>query len=158
MKIFRSAFLVFLLCGCGYSFGSMIPADIRTVRLDVAERWPLAARGLEFELTGALAGELRTRYGLRVTRAGDARIDVNITRYRARASSSLLGKVEDATLDIEVAVKVTKSGAETEKVMFDGKLTQREPYSVSRGETEETARARAVRRLAAKIADCLVVW
>lgn len=164
--MFRFSFTATLILasGCGYSFGSRIPEDIKTVRVDAAGRWPLAARGLEFDLTGAVATEVNRRYGVSVVRDAppayaDAALEMEITAYSTSAAGSLLSKIEDATLSVEVAVKVKRRKPDgSEENLFDGKITQREPYSPSRGETESGARARAVKSLAGKIADCLSAW
>lgn len=145
-----------LAAGCGYSFGTKISDDLRSIRIDIVKRWQLNARGLEFELTRDLCEALQTRTHLRPVRSGaDVILDVTINRYKVgTVSTDIIDKVVDSNLLVEVRVKVTAKG----KVIFDGELEEHEPFSAVGGETEEDARASASRKLARKILNCLAEW
>lgn len=148
-----------LAAGCGYSFGTQVPEDVRKVRLDMAGRWPLRARGMEFELTEAVKKEIHRRTPCRLVRGGeDARLEIEILKYSAGTVSSLVNQVTDANLRVTVKVKFLKSGAGEENVLFDGEVTETEAYSPSSGDTEAEARNRTVAKLARKITDCMQQW
>jgi hypothetical protein len=154
--------LVLLIGGCGYSFGSQIPDEIKTVRVDVAGRWPLRARGIEFELTRAVVNEIRTKTSCEIMRDdADAIVEIDITHYKTGAVSAQLNKVVDANLLIRAHVKITARKPVDEsgrKLLFDGTVEELEPYTPSGGDSEITARHRAVKKLARKILNRLAFW
>jgi outer membrane lipopolysaccharide assembly protein LptE/RlpB len=142
--------------GCGYRIG---PADpirgARTVQVPIFENRTFR-RGVETDLARQIASEMNARNRIRIVEAGgDLVVEGVITEIREAVLS--LGEDQairesSVAVTVEVTVRDGRSGA---AVVPLRKITEREPFVPSIGESLRTARAEALRRLAADVADLL---
>ena len=147
-----------LLPGCwGYHTLSDTPGRIRSAALPPFQNRTLYT-GLEFELQEALVKELQAKSGIAVVGAGvaDAVLEGRVMDFRR----SVLKQDADGH-DIEFQITVTADF--TLKEWRTGKvLSSRDAVSVSgsflltRGESEATARARAMSELAERIVSVIL--
>ncbi len=72
-----------LLAGCGYSAGSMMPDNIRTISVPIFDNVTYR-RGFEVSLTEAVTKELQTRWDIKLTesRYADTLLEVTIVEFR----------------------------------------------------------------------------
>jgi len=154
----RRALAVMLLLagGCGYSFGSGLPAaGVRTVALTVVGN-ETARQRLEAELSAALARELPISSDLRLSdRAhADAILEVSVTDVRERTLVPGLGeaRVEEGALAAAVRMRLVRRDG---SVVLERTLLDRTEFRDPIGEDLTSARAELVEDLARKIALAL---
>lgn len=142
-----------LLAGCGYTTGSLVPSNYRTIAVPVFDN-PTKRHDLEWEVTQAVVEEIQSRTGLRVVDPSDSPdlvlrgslVDVDedvlshLERQRIRESAYFL------TADVEVV-----EGGSGKPVVKKGRVTERESFVPAVDEDVRTARAEANRALAERI-------
>jgi hypothetical protein len=152
-----AAALAVLLCGCGYSTGTLVPAGYHTIAVPVFDN-TTQRHDLEYELTRQVVEEIHSRTSLRVVGPGDspdlvlnatlvdAEEDVlsHLDRQRIRESAYFV------TADVEVV-----DGHTGKPVVKKGRVTERESYVPQIGESVRTAREEAGRTLAERIVERL---
>ena len=142
-----------LVGGCGYSFGSGLPAEgVRTVALKVVGNETTRQR-LEAELSAALARELPISSDLQLAdrSRADAILEVIVTDARERTLVPGSGSTRVAEGALAAAVRlrlVRRDGS----VLLERTLLDRTEFRDAIGEDLSTARAELVADLARKIA------
>jgi len=116
--------------GCGYSMGSLVRDDIRTVAVQLAEN-PTFRRQLEFQLTEDLKSAILSRTELRIVEENEADVvlfgRILNVREQVLIESSVLITVEFRAVD-------RRDG--TEKTV---RLTDRAEFLTGRGENFDSA-------------------
>jgi len=140
-----------VLSGCGYSQGSLIAEGNHLVALPIFENKTFY-RGLEFQLTEAVAQEIELRPGVQVVSEKDAEVLMKgtITNVQQRVLSETKDnkvREESATITVEVDLVDPRTG----KVRNHFVITEATAFAAARGETLITAEAESFLELARKI-------
>lgn len=151
-----AALLATLPAGCGYTFGSGLPAaGVRTVALQVAGN-DTARQRLEAELSAALARHLPVASDLVLaSRArADAVLEVTVTDVRERTlvPGDRQAPVREGALAAAVRMRLVRRDG---TVLLDQALLDRTEFRGPVGEDLSSARAELVDDLARKIALAL---
>jgi len=144
------------LASCGYSLGPPGPVrGARTISLPVFENRTYR-RGLEADLARAVLAEVQSRTRLRVVETG---ADVVLEGTITACDEILLSRGEDQTirestvlLTVEILLRDGRTGG---ALRPRDRISERESFVPSVGESLRSARAEAFRRLAADIVDRL---
>ena len=150
------AALALLLAACGYRLGPSTPvAGARTVAIPLFDNATFR-RGIEMDLARLLASEVQSRTRLRVVETGaDLVIQGSIVDVREALLSESKGEVvRESSLLVTVEFSI-RDGRTGEPVVAQQRVTERESYVPSIGESVRTARSESLRRLAADIVDRL---
>ncbi len=104
MKRLTLLLMLSSLLGCGYSTGSLMPANVRTISIPVFGNNTFR-RGFEISLTEAVAKELQTRWDIRVTETpyADTLLEVTITDFNQPV---LIEDPQDRPTEIGVTVVI----------------------------------------------------
>lgn len=153
-----SVFLLFLLApllqGCwGYHTLGDTPGRIRSAAV-VPFRNRTLYIGLEFELQDALVKELQAKSGIAVVgdSVADALLDGKVMDYRRAVIKQDPTTGQDIEFQITISADFTLRERRTGKVLADHQgVNISGTFLISRGETEATARARAMSKLAERI-------
>lgn len=142
--------------GCAYRLGPAEPvAGARSIALPIFDNRTFR-RGLEADLARALVSEVHARTRLRVLDAG---ADLVLEGTIVDCQETVLSQDESqATRESTVFVTVEwvlRDGRTGEPVGPRDRLTEREAFVPGIGESLRTARAEAMRRLAADLVDRL---
>ncbi len=141
------------MLGCGYTMGIPRPANIRTVRLELAEN-QTNRRDAELWLTQALGPELQAVGFTPVFSGADAVLHVRLIDVIERTvSADAFDRPREGT--ITVAADVVLRGRDGTVVLERRGIRETDTYVGSRGEGESDALGRALRTLARRIADSL---
>jgi len=145
------------LCGCGYSTGSLVPKEQRTIAVPVFEN-PTRRHDLEFEVTRAVVEEIHSRTQLHVVGPSDSP-DLVLKGVLVDVEEEVLSHADDQRiresayfLTAEVEVVDGRTG---KAVVKKSRVTERESYVPSIGENARTAREEAGRALAERIVQRL---
>jgi hypothetical protein len=141
------------ICGCGYSTGSLVPKDRKTIAVPVFAN-PTRRHDLEFEVTRAVVEEIHSRTSLVVVAPSDSP-DLVLKGALVDVDEEVLSHADDQRiresayfLTAEIEVVDGRSG---EAVVKKSRVTERESYVPSIGENARTAREEAGRALAERI-------
>ena len=157
MKRTAALVMVMMVVGCGYSAGSLIESDYRTVYLPIWQTHE-RRRGLEIELAQALLQAIQTQTSLKVVRS------------RSEADTVLDGEI--VSLQERVLTEDERDQVQEERVLLTVNFTWREratdrviverrgfrvfaDAALPLGESELTATQRAADKLAEKIVEQL---
>jgi hypothetical protein len=148
--------LAALSAGCNYRLGPAPPvANAVTVSIPVFENRTYR-RGVETDLSRLVSSELITRSRLRLVETG---ADLVVDGAIVAVDENVLSEAEDqVTRESSVLVTVefsVRDGRTGEPIVPVQKVTERESFVPSIGESIRSARAEALRRLAADIVDRL---
>jgi hypothetical protein len=149
-RALRPAAIALALCaaGCGYSTHSIHRAPYRTVAVPMFDNETLR-REHEFDLSRAVVREIlgRTPYRVADESTADLIMRGRITEYQTPA---LVEGRRDAVFQsaVRLALRLTVTERRTGKVVFQGSRVETARLVGARGETEGTARAEAIDRLA----------
>ncbi len=158
MKSIRVATCVVLLAavGCGYKAASMAPGDVKSVAVPIFENTSFRV-GLEFDLTRAVIAELQSRGDMQVASRSEADTELlgKIAQYRRPVlSKDPAGVPLEAR--VEVCADIVWKDLRTQKVLLQSRgVKASADYVPASGETEEDARAKAMDRLARRIAELI---
>jgi len=147
---------ILLIAGCGYSFGIKLADNIETLEVPVFENATLI-RGLEFEISKALAQELKMRTSTRlVTSGGEAVLSGTVTEYEKVPVYESAGVVLAGRIKLKVNFQLLINGGE--EPVRDGTLTETQDFDVRTGVTEEEALRNTMREIARKIVYHIEAW
>ena len=145
-----------MLAGCGYTSKSVWRQDVKTVAVPIFDSISLR-RGLEFDLTRAVATELmrRTGYTPASNRDADTILLGTITDYRTPVI------VEDSRdhpyeYTIAVTMKLTWQDQRTGNVLFEDEVSETADVVVQAGGDVSSARDRAMAKLAQTVVNRLL--
>ncbi len=144
------------LAACGYSVGPVRPArDASTIALPIFgnRTW---RRGVETDLARALVAEVQSRTTMRIVETG---ADLVVEGTIVQMDEILLSQgekqtVRESTILVTVEVHV-RDGRTGEALGPQERITERESFVPGIGESLRTARAEALRRIAADVVDLL---
>jgi hypothetical protein len=144
------------LPACAYRLGPAAPlAGASTVAIPVFENRTYR-RGVEMDLARLVSSELLGRSRLRLVETG---ADLVVDGAIVTVEESVLSEAEDQVIresSVLVTVEFTvRDGRTGEPVVPVQKVTERESFVPGIGESIRTARAEALKRLAADIVDRL---
>lgn len=158
--------ILFLLCavvyplpGCGYRLGVRTPPGVYRIAVPTFtnQTFPLR-RDIETELTSALREEIQGRTALRLVSDGQSDMTVYgwVREFRERvlAEGELDEKLE-SMISIRIDLRIEDY---VNKTVREEKVVETQPLSVSRGESIDTARKRAIDNLAEKILLKVEPW
>lgn len=151
--------LVLLLpsaAGCGYSVGPpQAVAGARTVALPIFGNRTYR-RGIEADLARALVAEVHSRTRLRVVETGaDVILEGTIVDCQETVLSQEEGQVTRESSVLVTVEVVLRDGRTGEPVRPRDRVSEREAFVPGIGESLRSARAEALRRLAADLVDRL---
>ncbi|MCZ6796248.1 MAG: LPS assembly lipoprotein LptE [Planctomycetota bacterium] len=145
--------------GCGYRLGYDAPEGVRTVAVPIFQNatFPLR-RGIEYELTDSLRREIQARAPVGLV-DGD-RADMVVYGTVADFQELVLAEGrQDQELESAIVVRVDLLVEDrVNRRRWTRTVSDREPFSVARGETIDEARRRAIDNLAEKILMALDAW
>ena len=145
------ALLPFLLASCGYSAGVKMPGDIRSVAVPVFGNETFR-RGLEYDLTAAVARAFLDRTTLRVCPVSEAEA---ILRGRIRRATTpvLVERGPDDLLESAALLTVEAElvGARSGRVLARMTVTDRAEIAAVRGETRSGAFQESIGTIAERI-------
>lgn len=149
--------LISIFAGCGYRVGMGQPvAGANTVALPIFDNrtW---RPGVELDLARMVAAEVHARTPLRILDDGaDIIVEGSILSIDESVHSLREGqRIRESSVLVTVEVTL-KDGRTGENLRRPFRRTEREPFVPTIGESLRTARAEALRRLAANIVDELV--
>jgi hypothetical protein len=151
-----AAALLVALAGCGYRLGPTEPVGgAATVAVPVFDNRTFR-RGVETDLSRLVSSELITRSRLRLVETG---ADLVVDGAICFIDENVLSEAEDQVVR-ESSVLVTvefciRDGRTGEPVVPIQRVTERESFVPGIGESIRSARAEALRRIAADIVDRL---
>jgi hypothetical protein len=140
-----------LAAGCGYTQGSLIAENNRRVALPIFGNKTFY-RGLEFQLTDAVAQEIELRPGVQVVREQDADVVMKgtITNVQQRVlSETKTDQVRESSATITVEVDLVEP--RTGHVRKHFVVVDATAFAQARGETLITAEAQSFLEIARKI-------
>lgn len=145
--------------GCGYRLGVQSPPGVYRIAVPTFtnQTFPLR-RDIETELTSALRQEIQGRTALRLVVDGESDMTVYgwVREFRERvlAEGERDEKLESMiSVRIDLRIEDYANGTVREEVVVEN-----QPLSISRGETVDAARRRAVDNLAEKILLKVESW
>ena len=142
------------LTGCLYQVGSLIPADVKTIHVEMFENATFR-RELEIALTEAVQREIRRRTHLRLTAKdnADTILTGEVVDFRGRTE---VKDVEDDVFSQDVTVYVNMKWVDrrTGRVLAKGtRLNRPVRIFTTRGDTVAAAAVESFRYLAETIVD-----
>lgn len=157
-RLLRALLAAALLAGCGYvsayRAGFEGPEGVRLIAVPVFANhtWPYR-RGIEFDLTEAVTHEILARTSIAIAgrEVADAILEAEITDYKEYVIAED-ARDEVTSAAIQLTMKVTLRDRRTGKPIVKESVVQdQQVFSAGAGETEEQARERAFRKLAARV-------
>ena len=152
--------VVLLVSGCGYTLGYRLPEGVFRLAVPTFrnETFPLR-REIEQELTRAVRRELelRTDANLVESRRADAVLEGTVLSFQeAVVTEGARDVATERSIEVVTRIRVfrTKDGTD----ILNTEIRDHETFSVFAGETQEDARARAVRKIAERIVVELEAW
>lgn len=143
--------------GCGYHFGVVRHEGVESVSIPIFRYSGLEhRRGIEIELTQAVAEEFISRSGLSRTdeKAADAVLEGEIVDFQERViSEDRLNNVLESSVVVILNLQLVRKDGEV--LMKRKKMVERADFSVVGGEDELTARRKAFNDLAERIVFAL---
>ncbi|HET6202258.1 MAG TPA: LPS assembly lipoprotein LptE [Planctomycetota bacterium] len=146
-----SRLLPLLLGGCGYTAGVRMPGDVRSVAVPIFANETFR-RGLEYDLTAAVARALLDRTALRVASVSEADAVLR-GRVRQAPTPVLVEGGPDRLLESAalLTVEVELLEARTGRSLARMTLTDRSEAAFVRGETRAGAFRESIETLAERI-------
>jgi outer membrane lipopolysaccharide assembly protein LptE/RlpB len=147
------ALVATLVAGCGYSAGSLVTQEHRTIGVPVFDN-ATRRKDLEWELTRAVVEEIQARTHLLVVDAS-ASPDLMLEGSLLKVEEDVLSRrgrqrIRESSLHLTAEIQVTETA--TGKVMVERrKVTERESFVPVKGESVRTAREASTRALAERI-------
>ncbi|HKB15989.1 MAG TPA: LPS assembly lipoprotein LptE, partial [Planctomycetota bacterium] len=148
----RAHFLLpLLLASCGYTAGVKMPGDVRSVAVPVFGNETFR-RGLEYDLTAAVARAFLDRTDLRVCPVSEAEAIVR-GRIRRATTPVLVERGPDALLESAALLTVEAElvGARSGRVLARMTVTDRAEIAAARGETRAGAFQESIETIAERI-------
>lgn len=141
------------LTGCGYMIGVPRPANVRTIRIELAENHS-NRRDADLLLTEALGPELEAVGFAPAFSGADAVLHVRLIDVVERTiNADSFDNPREGT--ITVAADVVLKAPDGRVILDRRGIRETDTYVASRGEGESGALARALQTLARRIADSL---
>jgi hypothetical protein len=145
-----------ILAGCYGFSGSTLPPHLRTLRIHPVENRTLES-SLPDKITQGLADGFRQRSNLRpVNQGGDAELFGVLSQYSHAPQSTAGDRVSTYRVDVLLQVLFIDR-VKGDTLYRDERVPGYGFYAPERGETEETARQRAVENLVKVVLDNTVL-
>lgn len=139
--------------GCGYQFGFIRHEGVHSVAVPIFRYSGLEhRRGIEIELTQAIAEEFISRSGLRLVGKGaaDAILEGEIVDFQERViSEDRLDNVLESSVLVSLNLRLVRKDGEV--LVQRRRMVERADFSVIGGEDEVLARRKAFNDLAERI-------
>jgi hypothetical protein len=149
--VLGATLLAFACAGCGYNAGFAMPEGTRSIFVKVFENKTFY-RDLDFELTELVKKEVLARTDLKVVGEKDA--DLILSCSLDKVSKSVVREdVNSLPQEVQLSVSIS-AGAKDRSgntVLSNMNLTKSVRYVVILGQTEDAARARALREIAEEL-------
>lgn len=148
---------VMLAAGCGYTHKSLLPGDIKTVRIDIFqnETW---RQDVELTVTKAIINKINSTTNLKITDTNPDSIlkgTLTGTPTDAFVTSHDQGVVTTGEVGITVTLVWTDARTNGEIPLRSKKVTASASYNIERGESRATAMQAAANRLADKVVNAM---
>ena len=154
-----SVVAIVLLSGCGYTLGYRVPEGVQTIAVPIFDNqtFPLR-REIEYQLTQAFRREIQVRTELVLTDESSADLVVfgKIRRFHEHSvGENRFDRKIESNIDVivDLIVEDHRNGKR-----WEHRVVRVEPLSIDRGETFDTAAARAIANLAERLVTRIEHW
>ncbi len=150
------AVLLIVTAGCGYVHKSLLPEDVKSVRVDIFENMTLR-EDLELTVSKAVIDELHSSTNLKITDDNpDSILKGTLTATPREAFiENRYGTVTSGYVTLEVELVWTDARTNREIPLRRRTVRARTHYNVGRGENFAIAVQKAAELLAVKVVDAM---